>query len=131
MSNEQLERNKRTVTEFYDRMFNQCKPREAMERYSVTPTSSTIRWSVTARRPFIEYFVDAAEHYPGKHVEFVKVIAEGNYVVLRHCRQEWPGETWAGMRHLPPGGDADKVVEHWDVAPDACRARRRNPNGMF
>jgi hypothetical protein len=28
-----LERNKRTVTAFYDRMFNQCRPREAIAQY--------------------------------------------------------------------------------------------------
>ena len=32
MSN--LERNKRNVTAFYDLMFNQCRPREAIERYA-------------------------------------------------------------------------------------------------
>jgi hypothetical protein len=31
---EQLERNKQTVAAFYDLMFNQCQPAEAMERYS-------------------------------------------------------------------------------------------------
>jgi predicted SnoaL-like aldol condensation-catalyzing enzyme len=29
-----LERNKRAVKEFYDLMFNQCKPREAIEKYA-------------------------------------------------------------------------------------------------
>ena len=28
-----LERNKENVVAFYDLMFNQCRPREAMERY--------------------------------------------------------------------------------------------------
>jgi predicted SnoaL-like aldol condensation-catalyzing enzyme len=30
---EQLEHNKKTVTDFYDLMFNQCKPAEAVEKY--------------------------------------------------------------------------------------------------
>lgn len=29
-----LERNKRNVMAFYDLMFNQCKPAEAIERYA-------------------------------------------------------------------------------------------------
>ena len=31
---EQLERNKKTVEAFFDLMFNQCKPAEAIERYA-------------------------------------------------------------------------------------------------
>ena len=33
MSSEQFERNKRNVLAFYDLMFNQCKPAEAIERH--------------------------------------------------------------------------------------------------
>jgi predicted SnoaL-like aldol condensation-catalyzing enzyme len=29
-----LEKNKRNVTSFYDLMFNQCRPREAIEAYA-------------------------------------------------------------------------------------------------
>ena len=31
---DRLERNKRNVQAFYDLMFNQCRPREAIERYA-------------------------------------------------------------------------------------------------
>src|SRR5437016_878647 len=34
MSTETLERNKRNVQAFYGLMFNQCKPKEAIERYA-------------------------------------------------------------------------------------------------
>jgi predicted SnoaL-like aldol condensation-catalyzing enzyme len=33
-SSQQLEQNKLTVTSFYDLMFNQCKPAEAIEQYA-------------------------------------------------------------------------------------------------
>ena len=131
MPDDRLERNKARVVAFYDLMFNQCRARDAIERYAGAEYIQHNPMVADGKEAFIAYFEKMADEYPGKHVDIKRSFAEGNFVIL-HCHQHWPTEEqkdWAGIDIFRLDDDG-QIVEHWDVL-QVVPAESKNGNSVF
>ena len=124
-----LEIMKRDVIAFYEMMFNESRPREAIERYAGEEYIQHNPHVANGRQGFIEYFERMAAEFPDKRVEVKRAFAEGRHVIL-HCHQIWPdGLEYAGI-DIFRLDDAGKIVEHWDVLQELPKTSAHD-NGVF
>lgn len=123
------QRNKANAQAFYDMMFNQCMPREAIERFAGDVYIQHNPHVADGKDAFIAYFEQMAREYPDKKTRFIRSVAEGDLVVL-HCHQTWPGsDDYAGM-DIFRFDENGKIVEHWDVL-QVITDHSENDNGLF
>jgi predicted SnoaL-like aldol condensation-catalyzing enzyme len=126
---DRLEANKKNAIAFYDLMFNQCRPREAIDRYAGAVYIQHNPHVADGKDTFIDYFTRMAADYPGKSVTFERLFADGDHVVL-HCHQRWPGDHDYGGMDIFRFDEHGKIVEHGDVL-QIVPGTSANNNTMF
>ncbi len=123
-----LQRNKHNAIDFY-RMAYHGDPSAAVEKYVGADYIQHNPLVGDGKQAFVDYFEEMARDYPGKSIEFVRAVAEGDLVAL-HTHQTWPGgDEYVTMDFLR-FDDAGKIVEHWDSI-QQVPAETRNGNPMY
>ncbi|MDX2417110.1 MAG: nuclear transport factor 2 family protein [Xanthomonadales bacterium] len=123
-----LEANKKNAIAFY-RTAYLGDPARAVELYVGAEYIQHNPLVGDGKQPFIDYFTEMATQYPGKEIEFVRAVAEGDLVAL-HTHQTWPGnEEYVTMDFFRFDAHG-KIIEHWDAmqeVPDDTK----NGNPMY
>ena len=108
-----LEANKRNAIAFY-RTAYLGDPAKAVETYVGAEYIQHNPHVGDGKAAFIEYFEEMARDYPGKQIEFVRAIAEGDLVAL-HTHQTWPGGDEYVTMDFFRFDARGRIVEHWDA----------------
>lgn len=81
------------------------------------------------KQAFIDYFEEMYQDYPGKSIEFVRAIAQGDLVAL-HTHQTWPGSDEYVTMDFFRFDECGKIVEHWDAIQE-IPSETKNGNTMY
>ncbi len=123
-----LERNKRNAIEFY-RTAYLGQPEKAVKAYVGQEYIQHNPLVDNGKQPFIDYFTEMARDYPGKSIEFVRAVAEGDLVAL-HTHQIWPGNDQYVTMDFFRFDSEGKIVEHWDAIQQIPN-ESKNGNTMY
>ncbi len=125
---DQIERNKAAATGFYEAALNR-KDAEAAVSYLGSDYRQHNPVIEDGRAGLAKMVNWLAGAYPQAHSEILRVIAEGDFVVLHvHRRRtpDGPGDAIIDIFRLEDG----KLVEHWDVI-QPVPEKAVNSNTMF
>jgi len=123
-----LETNKNNAIAFY-RMAYLGEPAKAVDKYVGAEYIQHNPLVGNGKQAFIAYFTEMADLYPGKDIEFVRAVAEGDLVAL-HTHQTWPNnDEYVTMDFFRFDANG-KIVEHWDSI-QKVPGETKNGNPMY
>lgn len=122
------EANKHNAIAFYRTAFL-GDPAQAVEMYAGAEYIQHNPLVGDGKAAFIEYFNEMAKDYPGKSIEFIRAVAEGDLVAL-HTHQIWPENKEYVTMDFFRFDDNGKIVEHWDAIQEVLN-ETKNGNPMY
>ncbi len=125
---DRLRMNKQNAVAYYKTAY-EGKPREAVERFTGDDYIQHNPGVGNGKEAFIAYFEKMAREYPGKTIEFVRSVAEGDLVAV-HTHQVWPGDGEYVTMDFFRFDQSGKIVEHWDAV-QKIPPHSENGNTMY
>ena len=123
-----LESNKKNAIAFY-RTAYLGDPYKAVEEFVGEEYIQHNPLVADGKQSFINYFEEMGRDYPGKSIEFVRAVAEGDLVAL-HTHQTWPGNEQYVTMDFFRFDNNGKIVEHWDSVQEVP-SETKNGNLMY
>jgi predicted SnoaL-like aldol condensation-catalyzing enzyme len=122
------EQNRANAIDFYKTAYL-GEPAKAVERFVGEEYTQHNPAVGDGKAAFVQYFERMAAEYPGKTIEFVRSVSEGNLVAL-HTHQVWPdGDEYVTMDFFR-FDESGKIVEHWDSIQE-IPPTSANQNSMY
>lgn len=119
--------NREVVREFYDLAFQQRRPNDAAARcVAASPTSFTQPRSLASPQAYVAAVVGWIDTMPRLKVEVVRLVCEGEYVVVQSNLVPAPGLQAMLVMDLFRLRDG-KIVEHWDALQQVREPSSRLP----
>lgn len=125
-----LDRNRKIVREFYDVAFNQQQPEQAVRRYLGATYRQHNPLAADGAEPFIGFVKWLTGANPKLRVDFKRMVAEGDLVVVHSHMIPAPGSRGTAVIDIFRLDSDGKIVEHWDVLQEVPETSE-NGNTMF
>jgi len=126
---QQLETNKALVRDYYNLAFNLQKPEEAVARYLHTSYRQHNPGAEDGAGPFIAFAKGFIKAFPEVHVDFKRIVAEGDLVIVHSHLTLKPGGRGSAVVDIFRLENG-KIAEHWDVVQEVPE-KSTNTNTMF